>query len=211
MTLRRVASWVGLILGIAALLLQFALTIPLRLSNGDSIFGAVVFYFSFFTILTNIALVLIYLTDLAPRAGLAWFRQPMTRGMMAAMITLVMLFYHFILGPTWQPEGLWWVADTALHYLTPLLYLVWWTLFAWHGRLKFSGIPTMLVPPLIYLAYAMTRGALTGEYPYPILEANRLGYAQVALSLAELLVAVTGLCALVVLADRLLARVKLPS
>lgn len=211
MTWRRGVSWLGLVLGIAALLLQAGLTIPLRLGNGDSIFGAMAFYLTFLSILANMALAVIYLTDLNPRAGLTWFRAPVTRGMMAAMTALVLLFYHFFLRPAWQPIGLWWLADTTLHYVTPILYLLWWALFAWHGRLKFSNIPAMLVPVLIYLVCTMLRGALIGEYPYPILEANRLGYGQVAIGLAVMLVAMALLCAIVVAADRLLGNARLPS
>lgn len=204
------ATWIGFILGAAGLVLQFAITIPLRLNNGDSFPGAVVFYFSFFTILTNLALVLIYASELWPRRWLRWFRSPVTRGMMAAAITLVMAFYHLILAETWDPQGLGLVADTTLHYVTPIFYVLWWILFMRHGTLKPGDIPSMLLPPTIYLIYAMIRGALIDEYPYPILEANRLGYGVVALNVLLVLVGLTLLCAIVVGLDRVLTRVNLP-
>src|SRR5690242_3095242 len=72
----RIATIAGLLVGAAALVLQFALTIPARLEAGDMIFGAVIFYFTFFTILTNLALVLIYAAELWPQTGLSWFRRP---------------------------------------------------------------------------------------------------------------------------------------
>jgi len=208
--MKTTASWIGLIIGGAALLLQISLTIPARLGNGDTLFGAVIFFFTFYTILTNIMLVLIYVSDLWPRESLRWWRSPVTRGMMAATILLVGLFYHFFLAGTWNPQGWFKVADVALHYVTPIFYLLWWVIFTWHGKLKFNDIPIMLLPSTIWLIYALIRGAIITEYPYPILEAHKLGYGQVAINVLAVLVAVTILCAIVVAIDRALARVDMP-
>jgi hypothetical protein len=56
----------------------------------------------------------------------------------------------------------------------------------------------------------MLRGAIAGEYPYPILEANRIGYGAVAVNVLVVLVGLTALCALVVALDRLLTRIDMP-
>ena len=208
--MKQIATWAGLVLGTAALLLQLFITVSLRLGNGDTIFGALVFYFTFFTILTNLTLVLIYASELWPRSEMSWFRAPVTRGMMAAAITLVLAFYHFVLAETWDPQGLSLVADMVLHYVTPVLYVLWWVLFMRHGVLKWGDIPTMLLPPTIYLVWAMLRGALVGEYPYPILEAYRIGYAAVAINVLAVLIALTALCAIAVALDKVLVRVDLP-
>lgn len=207
--MKTTVTWIGLVLGAAALILQFSITLPLRLNNGDTLIGAVLFYFSFFTIITNLALALIYAAQLWPGSPLGWFREHVTQAMMAAAITLVMVFYHLILAETWDPQGLSLICDVALHYATPILYVLWWAGFVRHGRVEWTDIPTMLLPPTIYLIWAMTRGAVTGEYPYPILEANRLGYAVVALNVVAVLVGLTALCAIAVGADRLLAKARL--
>jgi hypothetical protein len=205
-----VATWIGLAVGLAALVLQFSLSIPLRIGNGDSLIGALVYFFIFFTILTNIMLVLIYASELWPREALRWWRSPVTRGMMAAAMILVGVFYHFFLAGTWNPQGLFKVADISLHYVTPIFYLAWWVLFAWHGKLKFADLPIMLVPPAIWLILAMIRGAVVTEYPYPILEAHVLGYVQVTINIAVVLAALTVLCAIVVALDKALTRVDMP-
>lgn len=208
--MKNIATWIGLILGTAALLLQLWITIPLRLGRGDNILGALVFFFSFFTILTNLALVLIYASELWPRQWLNWFRRPATRGMMVAAIILVMGFYHFVLAATWAPEGWAKVADIALHYATPIFYVLWWVLFMRHGTLKWNDIPKMLLPPTVYLIYVMIRGAILTEYPYPILEAHRLGYPTVTINVLGVLVGLTILCAIAVAVDRALTRVDMP-
>ena len=208
--MKAAATWIGLVIGAAALILQVSLTIPARLANGDTLIGAVIFFFTFYTILTNIMLVLIYVSDLWPRESLSWWRSPVTRGMMAATITLVGLFYHFFLAGTWNPQGWFKVADVALHYVTPIIYVLWWVLFTWHGKLKFGDIPIMLLPSTIWLIYAMIRGAIVNEYPYPILEAHKLGYGTVAINVLMVLVGVTVLCAIVVAVDKALTRVDMP-
>ena len=76
MSLKRVATFAGLLIGTAALVLQFYLTMVVRLGNGDSLFGALWFLFTFFTILTNLMLVLIYLADLDDTRFLGWWRAP---------------------------------------------------------------------------------------------------------------------------------------
>jgi hypothetical protein len=208
--MKTIATWIGLLGGTAALILQFSLSIPLRMSNGDSIFGAVIYFFTFYTILTNLMLVLIYASDLWPRESLRWWRSPVTRGMMAAAITLVGLFYHFVLASTWNPQGWFKVADVALHYATPIFFVAWWVLFQWHGKLKFGDIPIMLLPSTVWLVFAMIRGAIITEYPYPILEAHKLGYPQVAINIVVVLAGVTLLCAAIVAIDRALSRVDMP-
>lgn len=208
--MKNVATWIGLALGAAALILQISLTIPARLNIGDDILSALVFFFSYFTILTNLALVLIYASELWPRQWLNWFRRPATRGMMVSLIVLVMGFYHLVLAQTWDPQGLFKVADIALHYITPVFYVAWWVLFMRHGMLKFDMIPLMLLPPVFYLIYVMIRGALIGHYPYPVFEANVIGYGAVAINILGLLVVVLVLCAIVVALDRALTRVDMP-
>lgn len=208
--MKSIATWIGLVIGLGALILQFVLAIPLRMGNGDNLIGALIYFFTFFTILTNIMLVLIYASDLWPREGLRWWRSPVTRGMMTAAMILVCLFYHFFLASTWNPQGWAKVADISLHYVTPIFYVAWWVLFAWHGKLKFGDIPVMLIPPAVWLVWAMLRGAVISEYPYPILEAHKLGYGPVTINILIVLAALTLLCAVIVAIDKALTRVDMP-
>ena len=206
MSLKRVATFAGLLIGTAALVLQFYLTMVVRLGNGDSLFGALWFLFTFFTILTNLMLVLIYLADLDDTRFLGWWRAPVARGMMAATMTVVTVFYHVMLAGLWQPTGLQLLADITLHYVAPWFFIGWWLLFQPHGHLTWRDIPTMTVFPLFYLGWAMLRGAIVGEYPYPILEANKLGYGQVGINCLVMLALFVLLFAVAVGLDRLLGR-----
>ena len=204
--LNRALTWTGLILGLVALGLQFSISIPAYMANGMSLPAALVQFFSFFTILTNITITLIYLSALMAWNGLAWFRAPRTRAMMVGVMMLVMIFYHVLLRPIWQPEGLFLVCDYLLHYAAPILFALWWGLTQEHGQVDYAEAPAMLVPPVVYLAYVMARGALTSAYPYPTLNAFELGYGQVAINVVMVALGLTILYLITIGIDRALAR-----
>lgn len=208
MEARKSLALIGFLIGLGALVLQFSLSIPLSLANGYSLPAALVRFFSFYTILTNLTLVLVYLSALTTWSWLAWFRSPITQGMMAGVMILVMVFYHLMLRNLWAPEGLFKVADVTLHYVTPILYALWWGLAGRSGSLRWAAVPVMLIPSLIYIAYVMIRGAIVTEYPYPILEADKLGYGPVAINVLAVAAALSVLFAIVTAFDTLLARRK---
>lgn len=206
MSPRALLGWFGLALGAAALLLQFGLTFSLRLDQGDSALGATIFYFSFFTIISNLMLVLVYASEQAGAGWLAFWRRPSTRGMMAGAITLVMVFYHFMLAQLWAPVGWAYIADVALHYVLPSIYLVWWAWTEPHGKLSWRDLPGMLLYPTFYLIWAMAYGSITGQFPYPILDVPHLGTLQVILNCGLVFAALLVLYTAAIGLDRLLAR-----
>ncbi len=197
----------GFLIGGGALVLQFFLTLSLRLGEqGDSLVGTLLFFFTFYTILTNIMLVLIYLSEFLPARWLDWWRSPVTRAMMAGAITLVAVFNHLLLRGLLELSGPSLFADTLLHYVTPVYFVAWWLIFQPKGVLRLADIPWMLLPTLIWLAWAMVRGAVVDQYPYPILNATRLGYPQVALNCLLVFIGLVAIYLVVVALDRLLGR-----
>jgi hypothetical protein len=201
----RANAAIGFAVGLGALILQFALTIPAAMQT-RGLPLALLFFFSFFTILSNLGLVLVYLSELGRNLPLAVFRKPVTRGLMLAVMALVLLFYHFLLAGTWNPEGPFLIADRLLHYATPLIYAIWWARFTPHGQLRLGDLPIMLAPALVYLALILLRGLFVGEYPYFILEVGRLGYPAVLLNALLVAIGLAVLSAIVVALDQLLAR-----
>ena len=179
--MKRAVAIAGLVLGLAALILQFSLSIPARLGQGHDLLDALVWFFTYFTILTNLMLVLIYLSELVPWRWLGWWRSPVTRGMMAAAIALVMGFYHFVLAGLWAPEGWFHVADVALHYATPILYLVWWVAFnPADAALHQSRLDAVAARDLVGLGNAARRRRERVPLPHPRGAQARLsgGHAQ---------------------------------
>ncbi len=210
--MNKIVASFGFVVGIAALLLQFSVSIPNSIEDGRSLTMSVIRYFSFFTILTNITIVLIYAASLFPR--ISWLRilqTPIARATGASCIMLVGLFYYFILAGLWKPEGLWLIADVTLHYITPITYVVWFSLFHRSGSLKFKHIPLMLLPAVIYLIYVMIRGAIIGEYPYPTFEIFNIGLTQVLLNIGALVVFLSALSAVAIVISRIAPGNKSPN
>ena len=206
--MQRIATWLGLLIGSGGLLLQFCLTLITKGEQGSDIVSTLVFFFTFYTILTNIMLVLIYLSEVAEWRWLDWWRSPVTRGMMAGAIALVGIFNHLLLANLQDLTGLRSLADTILHYITPAWFVLWWLLFQPKQRLKLADIPVMLLPTLIWLIWAMVRGAVVSEYPYPILDAVKLGYGQVAINCVFVFVGLLLIYLVVIGLDRVLGRAK---
>ena len=206
MTRQRVGATVGLLVTAAALLLQFWLTIPTRMATGDSLVGSLVFFFSYFTILTNMMVAAVYLSAVTGWRWLGWWRRPWVRAMVAGSILVVMIVYHLLLAGLVRDEFLWQLADRTLHYVDPLLYAVWWLLAVPHGTLRWGDLPRMLVYPGAYLLWALGRGAVTSLYPYPFVDVTALGYGQVVLNCLGVLAAFVLFYAAAIGVDRWLGR-----
>src|ERR1700750_1801214 len=95
--MKHLFNWIGFIVGLGALLLQAYSTLMLRAGQGHDLLSTIVFFFTYYTILTNIMLVLIYLSELTTAGWLNWWRSPVTRGMMAGAIALAGILHHLLL------------------------------------------------------------------------------------------------------------------
>jgi hypothetical protein len=210
--LRRVFALVAIAVGLVGLGINFQLIMSGMWSvtetgappRGPA--GTFVYFWSFFTHLTNLWLLLCYVSELTGWKWLGWLRHPVGRASMAGSITLVMVFYHFMLAPNYHFEGGLLVSNILMHYLAPLLYLVWWAALSGHGALRLRDVPTMLLPGILYLVYSLVRGAIVSEYPYDIIDVTKVGYGGVAIGAGILIVLVAIFCVVLVGLDRLLGR-----
>lgn len=200
----------GLIIGLAGLVLQFCITVPASMEAGRGLLGSVVFYLSFFTILTNIGAVLVHASLLSP-TGYAWlpaFAGPRMRAGVAVSIALVLIIYATVLARLWQPQGLFLLCDVLLHYVTPVLFVLWWLISGADGRTRWSDISWWVLYPIVYLIYALARAPLAGEVPYPFLDVAKNGTGSVAMAS----LAITGLflviCFVAVPTDQGVARLR---
>jgi hypothetical protein len=200
----------GLVIGLAALVLQFSISIPASMAAGRGLVGSTVFYFSFFTILTNIAAVLVHAALVSP-SGYAWFPAfagPRMRAGVAVSITLVFIVYAAVLARLWQPQGLFLLCDVLLHYVTPVIFVLWWLIAGADGATRWRDISWWMIYPLAYLAYALIRAPFAGEVPYPFLDVSKNGATSVAITALAITGLFIGLSVLAVLADHGIARLR---
>ena len=138
----------------------------------------VVDFFSFFTITSNILVVAVLATALArPAARLA---QPGVFAAGSVYIFVVAVTYELLLRG--DPQGLDLVADTGLHVITPVLFILIWLAWIPKGGLRWTQPLAWLVYPGVYIAYTLARGALIHRYPYFFADADKLGYPRALLN-----------------------------
>lgn len=189
------------------------------LFSGEPVWNSLLFY----TVQSNVLClvwmaVLIWATvrDLAQRGGRGFSTpSPRVGGAVMMAITVTMLVYLIVLVPAsfvqnsnYEPFSF---TDNLIHIITPCLILVDWALFTPKGSFRrFDPLLWALIP-CAYLVFALTYGALGGEfvpgqtYAYPFLDVASHGWGGVFARVAVLAVTLIGVGYLFFALDRLLA------
>lgn len=192
----RAAAALILVLALASLVLQYLLLVGQAGAMGGVI-ATTARFFGYFTILSNVLVAAT--TAVAAVGGDGCFARPRVRAGVALYIAVTGLIYFLVLRHLWQPQGAQWWADTGLHYAVPLGYVAWWLVAVPHGYLRGSDLLRWLCFPLLYLGWALSLGAVLGQYPYPFIDLAQLGWARTLLN------ALGVLCVFVALGGILLA------
>ncbi|WP_229216724.1 Pr6Pr family membrane protein [Dyadobacter sp. 3J3] len=174
------------------------------------IFETTIRFFSFFTILTNL-LVAIYfsLSLIKTRQGyMSIINKPGTLTAVTVYITIVGLVYQVILRHTWEPQGAQKIVDELLHSVIPVLVIIFWYLFEEKKSVTYQQIPKWLIYPLIYLIYILIRGRFSNFYPYPFVDAGRLGLSKVLANSAGLIVLFICISALYIKIGKFILKIK---
>jgi len=148
-------------------------------------------FFSYFTILSNmLAAAALTAPLVAPDSRFAtWAEQSGPRAAIATYLTITGVVYHTMLAWQWHPQGLRLVADTLLHTITPIAYLVDLALRAGHGEARWIAAAKAMAFPALFGAWTLVHGALSGFYPYPFMNVAKRGYPPVVLTMVEMSVA----------------------
>ncbi|MGE9314780.1 Pr6Pr family membrane protein [Niabella sp. CJ426] len=166
-------SFAGLLAlaGWFAVIAQYVLMLN---NNVNTVGEATIRFFSYFTILTNIAVATYYTALLfdAPIARKKGLLSPIT-----IYIIIVGLVYQVALRHIWDPQGLQKWVDELLHSVIPLGALIYWYLFEKKG-LRYSQIFAWSIYPLVYLLFILIRGSISGFYPYPFVNVTEIGLQQ---------------------------------
>lgn len=170
-----ISAWGGLIAQIAALLSK----------NLDFGFTAVNFI-SYFTVQSNIfvALLASYWV-FSKNESKSKYLKLFEFGTLVN-ITVTGIIYNVILAGIWQPQGLDLVADTLLHTVTPILFVVYWYLGRSKWRWEYQLAFVWLLYPVLYFVYSILRGSMVDWYPYPFVDASVLSTGQLVMNVVAM-------------------------
>ncbi|MGR4862220.1 Pr6Pr family membrane protein [Caulobacter sp. LARHSG274] len=168
----------------AGVALQFWLMVHGR--SGADLAQAVLRFFCFFTILSNLAAgTVLGASALAADGPLGrWAARAGSRVAAAAYIAITAIVYHALLAGTWDPKGAQLLADTLLHSVTPALFLLDFLIVPPRETARWGSAWKALVFPAAFGAWSLLHGALSGFYPYPFLDVASRGYGAVLTTMA---------------------------
>jgi hypothetical protein len=207
----------GLVAGFGALF-SFTLTVlgtypsentnPTALGFADQgLLGRVFDYFTYFTLWSNILVAIVMLMLFArPDRDSFWFR--VLRLDSVLMIVVTGIIYNVVLAASAKNQGLEVWTNFFLHVLTPLLTFVVWLIAGPRGWISWRIIAASLILPIIWLVFALVRGAFIGAYPYGFLDVATYGYGTVLTNVAGIVAFAIVLCLILWGIDWVIRRVS---
>lgn len=168
-----------LVITVVALGLILSLAVSIIERDDDSVIIAIWKFFSYYTTLTNL-LVLIWIVILFVGRGAIY--QFAINANVGASIT----FYIFTVGLAnylifGVPSGRWFslVSDTLVHAIVPMLTLIYWLEVFPKQGIYFTYLPFWLIYPLAYALYTLLHSHWSRFYPYPFTNTEVLGRSKV--------------------------------
>lgn len=203
---------VGFIAGAYSVVSQWII-ILLKPGDDKSLITETIRYYSYMTVWTNILVTLCFgaVTVFASARWADFFRRSAVQSGTVVYIIIVGLAYHFLLSATFNPTGLEWFGNLLLHYINPVLYVLYWLIAIEKHPASYMLALRWLVFPFTYFIYSLIRGFITDWYPYFFVDVTTLGYPQVMLVSALLMCGYALIGAIVVYLNSLKGKAELIS
>jgi hypothetical protein len=159
--------------------------------------------YRYFTMQTNL-LVVIWLI-----LSIIWSSDPKKmkklmgklKGAITLYITFTFLVFAVVLSPLYHPSGLEGVLNLMLHYIVPVGFIIDW-LITEGNNYQWSFIPYWFCYPIGYLIFALIHGGTTGDYLYPFLNLDVLGFDGLIIRVILLIAFFTGLSCMYITISR---------
>jgi hypothetical protein len=169
-TARVAAGLIALIVWVG-LAVQFSAVVGQNGSVTESVWVLI----RYFTILTNL-LAALFLTRIAFDKS-ALDSAVLLGGLTMSMVFVGVIYVLFLRGLLELSGGAS-LANFILHYVAPILVLLFWLAFVPKGALRNSNPLLWVIYPLAYGAYALARGTDDGKFAYPFIDVAAIGWLQ---------------------------------
>lgn len=144
--------------------------------SGPGVITSVVRFFTFFTTLSNLMVVVSSL----PVALGARLSCPLRVLRLNAVVAIVItgVVHWFLLRPNSDLDGFTAVVDVVTHIIVPILTVAIWLVAGPRGLTSRFVVAGSFAFPMLYAAWIFLYGALTGWYPYYFIDVPMIGYGQ---------------------------------
>ncbi|MEJ0092573.1 MAG: Pr6Pr family membrane protein [Methylocella sp.] len=174
-TLHRIYAGALAVIAWLGLGAQVAQSTEDALSEHASIATQLVDQFSRFSIQTTTLVALVAtIAFIRPRTKSLLLR-PSVQAALVVYVAVVGVVFEVLLRS--DAPGLQ-LVDRVFHGVIPILYLVYWLIFAPKGNLSMLDPALWLIYPLLFFAYTMVRGEIFGVYLRRIQEIIKHGYGE---------------------------------
>ena len=166
-----------------------------------SIAGRVVRFLSYFTVQSN----LLVLVAVLPLVRDPAHDRPLWRVLRLSSllgITITGLVYAIVLAPLDEPHGLHAWTNAGEHYVAPAMTVLGWLLFGPRPRIDGGVVARALGWPVLWIGWILAQGAVSSWYPYEFMSVQLHGYAVALRNLGFVVVLALAFLLLFRLADR---------
>ncbi|MWN90802.1 hypothetical protein GQ597_08810 [Gilliamella sp. Pra-s65] len=159
----------------------------------SSSIGRLVYYYSFFTVLSNLMLALsCFWLTINPNCHRYSFKVIRLNGLVGVIITTIV--YNIILrGIHSPPNILLKIANESLHVVIPVLGILTWFIWGPFRKINIKVIVGSLLSLMGYGIYIFVRGYYTSLYPYPFINVVQIGYFKALLAVSKVFLLFLGL------------------
>jgi hypothetical protein len=190
------APWIAF-----SVLTQGALSTQTVLADGGTWARGVWQYLCYFTVLTNIFVVLVLARAAWKPSDRRGLNAPPVELMAVTSIVFVGAVYNILLASLWDPQGLRKYNDDVLHIGAPILFVMFWLLRP-RGELSWRDGLFAALWPFGYAIYGLTRGAVDGFYPYFFMNPAEMSWPSILVNMTGLVSAFLVAALLLVGLDR---------
>ncbi|SCC27353.1 hypothetical protein GA0061081_11419 [Gilliamella bombicola] len=159
----------------------------------SSSIGRLVYYYSFFTVLSNLMLALsCFWLAANPNCHRYSFKVIRLNGLVGVIITIII--YNLVLRSIHNPPNtLLKIANESLHVVIPILGVLSWFIWGPFRRINVKVIVGSLLSMIGYGVYIFIRGYYTNQYPYPFINVVQVGYFQALFAVSKIFLFFLGL------------------